>query len=158
MVPERDGASGGRWLGVDPGTVRVGIAISDPEGRLAVPLEIVPARAAFPAIRAIATREAVSGIVVGLPLLMDGPEGAAARAARKLGARVERDGRWPVVYVDERLTSREAARYGDGPADDAAATILLQAFLDGRRAAEAQRDVARLDGERAPRDDGGGSR
>ena len=45
-----------RWLGVDPGSVRVGLAACDPEERVAVPIEVVPATAAFPAIRAIVRR------------------------------------------------------------------------------------------------------
>ncbi len=77
-----------RWLAVDPGEARVGLAICDPEERLAVPLEVVPASAAFPAIRAIVRREAVGGIVVGLPLLPSGDEGDAAAMARRLGARI----------------------------------------------------------------------
>ena len=60
-----------RWLGIDPGSKRVGVAICDPNERVAMPLEIVVASAAFPAVRSIAKREDVGGIVVGLPLLID---------------------------------------------------------------------------------------
>ncbi len=123
-----------RWLGVDPGAVRVGIAACDPEERVAVPLEVVPASAAFPAIRSIARREGIGGIVVGLPRSLDGSEGVAAGAARKLGERLRRLG-LPLEYEDERLTSvaaeREAPR---GVAmDDVAAALILQQFIDRRR-------------------------
>lgn len=131
-----------RWLGVDAGEARVGIAISDPEGRYAIPLEVVPANAAFPAIRAIVTREAVVGIVVGIARLPSGDEGDAARMARRLGARLARLGQ-PVEYEDETLTTQQAdsvaARVGrvgggrgGGPTDDIAASLILQQFLDRR--------------------------
>src|SRR5665811_1580593 len=69
---ERDRACTLRWLGIDPGEARVGIAACDPKERVAVPLEIVPAAAAFPAIRSIASREEVGGIVIGLAVSLDG--------------------------------------------------------------------------------------
>lgn len=124
-----------RWLGVDPGGVRVGLAACDPDERVAVPIEIVPASAAFPAIRAIVGREQVGGIVVGLPRTLAGAEGGAARAARKLGQRLARLG-LPVEYEDERLTSVAAGRAAPrgAAADDLAAALLLQQFIDRRRA------------------------
>jgi putative Holliday junction resolvase len=125
-----------RWLGVDPGEARVGLAISDPAGRYALPLEVVAASAAFPAIRAVAAREGVAGIVVGLARLPSGDEGDAARMARRLGERVRTALAIPVEYEDETLTSQEAERLaGRGrPSDDVAASILLQQFLDRRNA------------------------
>ena len=130
-----------RWLGVDPGGERVGLAISDAEERLAVPLEVVPASAAFPAVRSTAAREQAGGIVVGLPLLLDGSEGEAARRARRLGARLGALG-LPVEYCDERLTTwaaEEAVRRAGAraprrarPPDDIAAAMILQRFLDAR--------------------------
>lgn len=124
-----------RWLGVDAGLARVGLAISDPDGRLAVPLEIVPAQAAFPAIRSIAQREGVAGIVIGLPLTMAGQEGEAVQMARRLGERLQRALQLPVEYEDERLTSAEAERLAGRrrPSDDLAAVLILQQFLDRRR-------------------------
>ena len=124
-----------RWLGVDPGERRVGIAACDPEERVAVPLEVVPASAAFPAIRSIVARERIGGVVVGLPLLLRGGEGAAARMARRLGGRIERALRLPVEYEDERFTTAAAEREGGGdrPRDDIAAALILQQFIDRRR-------------------------
>ena len=134
-----------RWIGVDPGTKRVGLAISDPDERLAVTLEVVPANAAVPAIRAIAKREQARGIVVGLPLRLDSTEGDAARSARRFGERLARVTGLPVEFEDEKLTSVEADRRtaglsGGEPNDDIAAAILLQQFLDRRRAAEVGED------------------
>ena len=124
-----------RWLGIDPGEVRVGIAACDPEERIAVPVEIVPASAAFPAIRSIAKREEVGGIVVGLPRLLGGEEGAAAAAARVLGERLRSRLDLPVEYEDERLTSVAAERSTprNRASDDLAAALLLQQFIDRRR-------------------------
>lgn len=139
-----------RWLGVDAGEARVGIAISDPDGRFALPLEVVPASAAFPAVRAIVEREQVQGIVLGIARHRSGDEGEAAAMARRLGRRLERLG-IPVEYEDETLTSHEAesaaaasGRPRGAPADDIAASLILQQFLDrrqregdGRRAVDA---------------------
>ncbi|MSQ41817.1 MAG: Holliday junction resolvase RuvX [Dehalococcoidia bacterium] len=130
-----------RWLGVDAGEARVGIAACDAEERVAVPLEVVLASAAFPAIRAIAAREGVGGIVVGLPLHADGGEGEAVRMARRLGDRLARALAIPVEYEDERFSSAEAqapAEAGRGarsarPRDDLAAAVILQRFIDRRR-------------------------
>ena len=136
-----------RWIGVDPGASRVGLSISDEEERLAVPLEVVPASAALPAIRSIAAREGAGGIVVGLPLTLKGNEGEAAVAARRLGARLARLG-LPIEYTDERLTTwaaeeavrevsllssrRSTRQKREIATDDLAAAILLQRFLDAR--------------------------
>lgn len=124
-----------RWLGVDAGLARVGLAISDPDERFAVPLEVVPAAAAFPAIRSIVARDEVGGIVIGLPLTMSGREGEATRMARRLGDRIERALQLPVEYEDERLTTAEAERLTGSarPSDDIAAVLILQQFLDRRR-------------------------
>lgn len=124
-----------RWLGVDPGRRRVGIAACDPEERVAVPLEIVVASAAFPAIRSIVSREGIRGVVVGLPLLLDGRQGEATRLARRLGDRIERALELTVEYEDERFTTVAAEREGGGgePRDDVAAALILQRFIDRRR-------------------------
>ena len=124
-----------RWLGIDPGEVRIGIAACDPDERIAVPIEIVPAAAAFPAIRSIAQREEIGGIVVGLPRLLGGEEGAAAAAARVLGERLRSRLDLPVEYEDERLTSVAAERSTprNRASDDLAAALLLQQFIDRRR-------------------------
>lgn len=137
-----------RWLGIDPGGARVGIAACDEEERVAVPIEVVPASAAFPAIRAIARREEIGGIVVGLAVSLGGTEGAQAAAARRLGERLARELALPVEYEDERLSSAAAERArGKGsrsPRDDVAAALILQQFLDRRRRqAEAGQPVER---------------
>jgi len=131
-----------RWLAVDAGERRVGLAVCDPDERVAVPLEIVPAQAAFPAIRSIVAREDIQGIVVGLPLTLRGDEGEAVRMARRLGERLSRQLPIPVEYEDERHTTAEAERLTgrDRHSDDLAAAILLQQFIDRRRAAGGRTD------------------
>lgn len=114
---------------------RVGLAICDPEERIAVPLEVVPAGVAFPAIRTIVARDGVEGVVLGLPLTPRGREEESARMARRLGERIERSLHLPVEYEDERLTSVEAERLAGTrrPADDLAAVLILEQFLSRRR-------------------------
>jgi len=128
-----------RWLGVDPGAARVGIAICDDAERVAVPLEVVLASVAVPAIRAIAGREGVGGVVVGLPVTLGGREAAGAKAARKLGERLQRALELPIEYEDERLTTAAVERLAGRarPSDDLAAAWLLQQFIDRRRSATA---------------------
>lgn len=124
-----------RWVGVDPGGARVGIAVCDDEERIAVPVEIVPASVAVPAIRTIATREGAGGIVIGLAVSMDGVERTSAAAGRRLGERVRRVLGLPVEYEDERLSTfaveQEVGRAR--PSDDLAAAHILQQFIDRRR-------------------------
>ena len=139
-----------RWLAVDAGMARVGLAICDPDERIAVPLEVVPAGVAFPAIRTIVMRDGVEGVVLGLPLTPRGLEEESARMARRLGERIERSLGLPVEYEDEQYTSVEAERLSSPtsgrrrPADDLAAVLILEQFLARRRAAHRE-DAADAD-------------
>lgn len=139
----------GRVLGVDPGDARIGLAVSDPTGLIARPLETVRVRGVEEALRAIeaAAREwEVEAVVVGLPLHMFGEEGERARAARALAARIGERLALPVHLVDERLTTAEAVRHlrDSGLSrkakkerrDAVAAQLILQTWLDRRRAPE----------------------
>ena len=130
-----------RVLAVDWGTRRVGLALSDPSGRLARPLETLTVRSAEDAAAGVArtaAREGVRCIVVGLPFRPSGDEGSAARGARRLGEALKEQG-YQVEFVDERWTSEEARelavakgeRRGDkGRLDQLAALLLLQHYLD----------------------------
>jgi putative Holliday junction resolvase len=150
----------GRRLGVDVGKVRVGVAISDPDGILATPLVTVPrdmtvtdlekgaAADSVPAdiaelVRLVGEHEAVQ-IVVGLPLRLNGAEGPAAIDIRGYADRLSRAvGRVPVVLADERMstvvaTRRLAERGVRGKrqravVDQAAAVEILQSWLDAQR-------------------------
>jgi len=133
-------------LAVDVGSVRVGVARSDPGGILASPLTVV--RSGPGGLDELSTLAASAGaieIVVGLPVSLSGRDGAAAAAARSFAA--ELAGRLapiPVRLVDERFTTTQAhdalrragqdSRARRGTVDAAAAAVLLQAALDTERA------------------------
>lgn len=132
---------------MDWGEKRIGLAISDPSQTVATPLGTLTRRAGrrFPMgqLKAYLETHQPVGVIVGLPLLPSGAEGGAAQAARETGALITTKTGLPVVYWDERMTTaqaerarretRGAGRRAPGDADPAAATLLLQAFLDRRR-------------------------
>ena len=141
--------SSGIWFGVDVGTVRVGVARSDPRGVLAVPVTTLQRDARHNSditelANLIAEYDAV-GVVVGLPRTLAGREGPAAEMARKYGQAVaEVVAPRTVHYVDERNTSITAerklrqsgirGRAGRAVVDQLAAVELLQHWLELRRA------------------------
>ncbi|MDH4159834.1 MAG: Holliday junction resolvase RuvX, partial [Actinomycetota bacterium] len=95
-------------LGVDPGRVRIGVAVSDADGLLATPLATVPAGAGqWQRLAELAAQTAAVEIVVGMPLLLSGAEGQAARDARDFGGRLAERTGLPVRLVDERLSTVE---------------------------------------------------
>ena len=143
----------GRRLGVDVGKVRVGVAVSDPDGILATPLVTVPrdtggAADSVPAdiaelVRLVGEHEVVQ-IVVGLPVRLNGAEGAAAIDIRAYSERLARAvGQVPIALADERMstgvaTRRLAERGVRGKrqravVDQAAAVEILQSWLDAQR-------------------------
>jgi len=133
-------------IGVDVGSVRIGVARSDPSGVLAVPVETVRrGRDDLDRIAEIAAEHEAIEVVVGLPTSLSGRESHAAKAAREYAARLAaRLAPIPVRLVDERLTTVTAqrrlrssgirARQQRDIIDQAAAVELLQAALDGERA------------------------
>jgi putative holliday junction resolvase len=155
-------------LGVDVGTVRIGIAVCDPDGLLATPLGTVARDLArdsatdgdeVPADmseikRLAAEREAVQ-IIVGLPLSLSGREGPAAALTRKYAQRLATVvDPVPVLLTDERMSTAAVARRLSergvrgrrqrAVVDQAAAAEILQGWLDARRAG-----MTRGGGERA---------
>jgi len=133
-----------RYLGVDIGKKRTGLAISDPTGLIARPLEVVAggadAAALGRALRPIVEREQVEGLVVGLPRRMGGEEGPEAVHARAVATHLARALGLPVELWDERLSTVEATdrlieagvRRQERRAlvDKVAAALILQDFLD----------------------------
>ena len=100
-------------LALDPGRVRVGVAVSDESRTIAQPHATGIRRndgRDLDRIVEMARELSVTEIVVGLPLQMDGGEGEAAREARAFGAAVAGATGISVSYVDERLTTRQAER------------------------------------------------
>jgi putative holliday junction resolvase len=135
--------SAGRLLGVDYGQVRVGLAISDPDRKIAFPLETYTRRTAErdgDHFRALIVEEQIAGLVVGLPLHLNGTEGQKAGEARAFGSWLAAATELPVVYWDERFTTVEAEsalwlaglthKKRKARRDRVAAQMLLQAYLD----------------------------
>jgi putative pre-16S rRNA nuclease len=141
-APVREGVR----LAVDVGSVRIGVARSDPDGILASPLTVVRSGPnELDELAALAASTDAIEVIVGLPTSLSGQEGPAASVARGFAAELA----WllapiPVRLVDERFTTRQAhdalrrsgkdERARRGVVDAAAATVLLQAALDTERA------------------------
>lgn len=144
MIPVR-----GVRLGIDVGSVRVGVARSDPHGILASPVATLrrdPAGQDLDDLVGMVVDSEVVEVVVGLPRTLRGADGAAVRAARDYAAALTerltaRDLTVPIVFIDERLTSVSAnrmladrgidSRARRSVVDQAAAVAILQSRLDG---------------------------
>ncbi|MXP22258.1 Holliday junction resolvase RuvX [Gordonia sp. HNM0687] len=138
----------GRRLGVDVGSVRVGVAVCDPDGILATPVETVQRTprtdADLARIAALVEEYEAVGVVVGLPKTLRNESDTAAGLARDFGDRLaERIAPVSVEYHDERLTTVTAtqalrasgvnAKSSRAVIDQAAAVAILQGWLDTRR-------------------------
>lgn len=135
---------GQRLIGIDPGSKRIGVALSDVMLTLASPYTVLPRgklRGIAAELQALAAREGAGGLVVGWPLSMEGSVGPAAQAVRDWAGDLSQTAGLPAALWDERLSSvavnqhfiealdlsrkRRAARV-----DAAAAAYILQAALD----------------------------
>ena len=136
----------GRLAAIDYGTVRIGVAITDPQQRLASPLENYTRRdlAADAAwIKKLAETERIAGFVVGLPVHTSGEESQKSAEARRFGAWLAETTQLPVRYFDERFTSAHAEallldagltkKQRKERLDKLAAQILLAAYLESTR-------------------------
>lgn len=134
-----------RVLGIDFGEVRIGIAVSDPDGRMALPLttlQRVSDLAAIDQIREIVEQEGIERLVIGEPRNMDGSLGEAARRIRSFRAKLLQQLALPCDLADETLTSVEArerlseagvdVRRSPERIDQMAAQILLEQYLASR--------------------------
>lgn len=99
----------GRRVSLDPGTVRIGVAVSDIDGILASPWPAVPS-GDIAALSAIVEEVAPVEIVVGLPVGLDGTEGTSAQRARDFARVIAKETSIPVRLVDERLSTVQAQR------------------------------------------------
>jgi putative holliday junction resolvase len=140
-------AKGGRVLGVDVGTVRVGLALSDPTGTLASPLETLKRaknHSDLDRLAALVVEHEVTEVVVGEPVHLSGASGASAQDAGNYAQELaDRIPDVPVILIDERLSTVTAAshlreggidsRKQRAVIDQAAAVVILQQFLDSRR-------------------------
>jgi putative holliday junction resolvase len=136
----------GRLLGIDYGTKRVGLALSDPDQTLASPMDTLVRRDAAQDARRLmkfVDEYRIVGAVVGLPVHMSGDEGEKAREARAFAAWVAQVTNLPVAFGDERYTTAMAdeqlraagltQKQRLARRDKLAAQLLLQAFLEGGR-------------------------
>jgi putative holliday junction resolvase len=134
---------GGRLMGVDLGTKTIGLALSDVERRIATPLDTIR-RGKYTAdarrLQALCTRHGVAGLVVGLPLNMDGTEGPRAQASRAFLRNLAAILPLPAAMWDERLSTAAVTRMlieadtsrarRDELVDRMAAAYILQGALD----------------------------
>ena len=142
-----------RILGIDYGTVRIGLALSDPTGTLASPLPCWENKS-IPQIQTslaeLVQNHGISKIIVGLPRNMDGSYGPAAEKVRSFISQIQPNLEIPIETQDERLTTVSAARSlrdagvrsreQRGMIDQAAAVAILQGWLDQRRTAATTRN------------------
>jgi putative Holliday junction resolvase len=137
--PDEQRSPRGRVLAIDPGQRRVGLAVSDPERRVAHGLatfESEHGRSFIDHLRELLQAYEVRCIVVGQPLTMRGRVGAAAARSGRLARRLRRELGIDVELWDERLTTAQGERLlrgqraPRGARDRIAATLILQSYLD----------------------------
>jgi len=137
-----------RVLGVDYGSKRIGLAVSDEDGEFAFPAGTLTSRGRkkdLVALKAIITEREVGSAVVGLPVHMDGRRGPEAEKAIAFANALSEAAGIPVETLDERWTSQEAERMMQGiskkrrrnlreggAVDEAAASIILRTYLAAR--------------------------
>jgi putative Holliday junction resolvase len=133
----------GRYIGLDVGDARIGMAVSDPTGLIAIPMEVIFRKEGdvLERMRKIIESFTVTSIVVGLPKNMDGSEGIQARITRQFIIRLQKAmPEASIILRDERLSTHEARgkRLERGTSkskrrmaiDSEAAAIILQNYLD----------------------------
>lgn len=134
----------GRRVALDPGTVRIGVAVSDIDGILASPRPALPAGDLAAVVVVVGEVDPLE-IIVGLPMGLAGTEGQAAQRAREFAGQVATATSIPVRLVDERLSTVQAQRglHDQGRSvrqsrdmiDSASAAVVLQHALDAERTA-----------------------
>ncbi|GAA1473376.1 Holliday junction resolvase RuvX [Corynebacterium felinum] len=154
IVPDQPGENdpgAGRRLGVDVGTVRIGLALSGSDATLAMPLETVPRKTGFKdsdqedidRIVELIAQHSVVEVVVGLPRTLKALDSSSIKHAKEIAFRIRRRcPHIPVKMADERLSTVIAAqalrasgvseKHGRKVVDQAAAVEILQSWLDGR--------------------------
>jgi putative Holliday junction resolvase len=134
----------GRRLALDFGLSRIGVAVSDPDGKFAFPGAVLDANTWESDFKEILIEYEPSVIYIGYPLNLSGDAGSSARLAREFALEVASLFSGPVRLIDERLTTKSAMsamrdngkseRQGRAEIDAAAATIILESALQSERA------------------------
>lgn len=121
-----------KYLGIDYGTKRIGIAISDESGEFAFPKMIVGVADVLQTISDLVAQEHIEGIVVGKSVASNGQNNEITSKVEEFKEKLKMATRLPVYSQDEGFSSMEAHRYQTvaGSRDDSAAAIILQRFLD----------------------------
>ena len=149
-----------RVLALDYGSARCGVAVSDPSGTLATPLEPIlrpGTKIGLRQIAALAHELGAERIVIGLPISLSGGDSAQTREARRFSERLGAVTRVPIELYDERFTTSLAQQAGGEAAlDSRAAAVLLDEWLNVRRARADRGDSGLLDPEPNPRGPSGG--
>ena len=118
-----------RYMGIDYGRKRIGVAVSDKEGKIAFPRGIVEN---MKELQRFIAQEKIEKIIVGLPRSFDGSETAQTQETREFVGKLKKGVSIPVEFEDELLTTHMVKKEGVGLAhiDEAAAAVILQAYLD----------------------------
>ncbi len=121
-----------KYLGIDFGTKRVGVAISDDDGSFAFPKAIVESEKAIEQIATLCKTELVGAIVIGESVASNGEPNKLLNAINTFKARLTVATTLPIFSIREDFSSVEAHRYqiDAGKRDDSAAAIILQRYLD----------------------------
>ncbi len=138
-------------MALDIGDARVGVAISDADGRVSTPLKVLPAKDVFSngaEFRRLVEDWEPEILVCGLPYTMSGEEGPQAASIRKRAQAIAQACRLPLEFIDERMSSSQAKRIlreeglderaMRGKVDMIAASIFLQTWLDSRSGVSAR--------------------
>jgi putative Holliday junction resolvase len=132
-----------RLLGIDYGTVRIGLALSDPTGTLASPLPFLPNQSPQQVTQALSEliqTHQITALIIGLPRNMDGTYGPSAQKVRDFISQIQKDILLPITPIDERLTTAQASKQLAGiglsqkelrkKVDSSSACLILQQYLD----------------------------
>jgi len=132
-----------RLLGIDFGTVRIGLSLSDPTRTLASPLPFLDNNSpsqVISAMTALIQTHQITGLVIGMPRNMDGTYGPSAQKVRDFIAQIQKSISLPITPIDERLTTAQASKQLSSiglnqkqlrkKVDSSSASLILQQYLD----------------------------
>jgi putative Holliday junction resolvase len=124
-----------KYLGIDYGTKRIGIAVSDEAGEFAFPKMIVSPKEALQKLSELVATEQIGAIVIGKSVASNGMDNDISLQAESFRAKISLAINVPVYFQQEGFSTMEAHRYQikAGSRDDSAAAIILQRFLDTKK-------------------------